>query len=202
MNIWEMNKVILFLALFIPGFIIIKIYDLVFPNSTRDFSKYWFDAVAFGALHYGICYIFMTVTYSQIILTNSIIFIWLILIPTCYPILLYGIVKIGLFQKFFIHPIQRPWDYFFSRNKCYWMLIHLKDGSKIAGKYDKNSFASSYPDAPEILLEEIWVINELDEIIEPIQPRRGAIILGSEIKRVEFYIWDETAKETKEDAEV
>jgi hypothetical protein len=198
MNIWEVDKLQLFLALFIPGFLIIKVYDILFPNSSRDFSKAWFDAVAFSSLHYGVCYIYMTIMgYSQIIPTASIVFIWVIFIPSIYPFLFLGVVKSGLFHRFFIHPIQRPWDFFFSKQKVCWVLVYLKNGIKIAGKYDRNSFVSSYPELPEILIEEVWTINDKDELIEPIQPRRGAIILSSDISRVEFYIWEDTERDEK-----
>lgn len=202
MNIWEKEKILLFLALFIPGFIIIKIHDILFPNSSRDFSKAWFDAVAFSSLHYGVCYAYMTISgYTEIVPTPSLIFIWGILIPCIYPFLFLGIVKVGLFHRFFIHPIQRPWDFFFSEKKKYWLLVHLKNGVKIAGKYDEKSFTSSYPEAPEILIEEIWTINEKDEPIEPAQPKRGAIILGSDISRVEFYIWEDVNNTEKVESE-
>ncbi|WP_312560648.1 DUF6338 family protein [Anaerospora sp.] len=198
MNIWEVDKLQLFLSLFIPGFLIIKVYDILFPNCSRDFSKAWFDAVAFSSLHYGIAYMFVVMMgYSQVVPTASMVFIWIVLLPVVYPVLFLGLVKSGLFHRFFIHPIQRPWDYFFSKGEVYWLLVHLKNGTKIAGKYDRNSFVSSYPELPEILIEEIWVINDKDELVEPIQPKRGAIILNSDISRVEFYIWGDTKKDER-----
>lgn len=87
---------------------------------------------------------------------------------------------------------------FLFRGKEVLAMVHLKNGEKVAGMYDEDSFTSSYPEVPEILIEEVWAINDKDEPIEPIQPRRGVIILGSDISRVEFYIWDESSEKKEE----
>ncbi len=39
MNIWEADKLVLFLIFFIPGFVSIKVYDLLIPGEQRDFQN-------------------------------------------------------------------------------------------------------------------------------------------------------------------
>jgi hypothetical protein len=43
----------LFLMFFIPGFITLKVYDLLVPGEARDFSKSLFDAVAYSSLNFA-----------------------------------------------------------------------------------------------------------------------------------------------------
>ena len=44
----------LFLIFFIPGFITLKVYDLLIPGEPRDFSKSLFDAIAYSSLNFRI----------------------------------------------------------------------------------------------------------------------------------------------------
>jgi hypothetical protein len=44
----------LFLIFFIPGFITLKVYDLLIPGEARDFSKSLFDAVAYSSLNFAV----------------------------------------------------------------------------------------------------------------------------------------------------
>jgi hypothetical protein len=44
----------LFLVFFVPGFLSLKVYDLLVPGERRDFSRAAFDAVAYSALNFGV----------------------------------------------------------------------------------------------------------------------------------------------------
>jgi len=43
MDIWQIDKLVLFLVFFIPGFISIRVYDSLVPSERRDLSKSLFD---------------------------------------------------------------------------------------------------------------------------------------------------------------
>ncbi len=45
------STLLLFLALFIPGFLMLKVYDLRVASERRDFTKAVFDAVVYSALN-------------------------------------------------------------------------------------------------------------------------------------------------------
>lgn len=40
MDIWEVDKLILFIAFVIPGFIALKMYELIFPGEEKDSSAH------------------------------------------------------------------------------------------------------------------------------------------------------------------
>jgi hypothetical protein len=86
-----------------------------------------------------------------------------------------------------VSPIQKPWDYVFRKKKVFWIVIHLKDGRKIGGRYDRNSFSSSYPSKEQIYLEEVWKLDENGRFGEPITRSKGIIVLGEEILAIEFF---------------
>jgi hypothetical protein len=52
--------------------------------------------------------------------------------------------------------IPTSWDYFFSRGRCAWVIATFEDGSQITGFYGPDSFATSYPDPPQLYLEKTY----------------------------------------------
>ena len=54
MDIWEVDKLVLFIAFVIPGFISIKTYQLAFPGIDRATSDQLIDAVAYSSINYAI----------------------------------------------------------------------------------------------------------------------------------------------------
>ena len=45
------------------------------------------------------------------------------------------------------------------------MIIHLKDGRRIGGRFDENSSASSFPAKEQIYIEEVWELDESGKFI-------------------------------------
>ena len=67
------------------------------------------------------------------------------------------------------------------------MIIHLKDGRRIGGRFDENSSASSFPAKEQIYIEEVWELDENGKFIEPIKRSAGIIVLSNEILSVELF---------------
>lgn len=42
-----------------------------------------------------------------------------------------------------IHPVPTAWDYYFSKQEEAWIIVTLKNGKTIYGKFSEHSFASS-----------------------------------------------------------
>ena len=193
MDIWQIDKVSLFLVLFIPGFISTKVYDLLVPSARRDFSKSLLEVIGYSSLnfaalswliiliHSGNFYSRCTVWYF------ALLFLIIFIIPISWPIVFLKLSSWRPIARYVIHPIQKPWDYVFGKREVLWAIVHLKDGRRIGGRFDTGSFASSYPAQEEIYLEEVWRLDEDGKFIEPIERSRGIVILGKEILSVEFF---------------
>ena len=54
MDIWDVNKLILFIAFAVPGFISIKVYELLSPRMAKDSSQQLIDAVAYSSINYAL----------------------------------------------------------------------------------------------------------------------------------------------------
>jgi hypothetical protein len=81
--------------------------------------------------------------------------------------------------------IPRAWDYVFSKDRCYWLKIILKDGSKIGGYYGNKSFTSNYPHKDDLFVEDIWKLDEKETYNE--HDPRGLLVEREEISYIEIY---------------
>ena len=92
-----------------------------------------------------------------------------------------------------VHPMPSAWDYRFSSGRTGHLLVRLKDGTKFAGYCSDRSFMSSDPLERDILIEQIYEIDDDNKWI--IQPGKSALIAGGEISTIEFF------EEAKQDGE-
>ena len=193
MDIWDANKLALFIAFIIPGFISLKTYELLLPAAIRDSDKQLIDAVAYSSVNYALMLgpIFFVETYqvrqlypaAYILFYVSVLFV----APIVWAYVMKRLRSTDFFQRSMPHPIAKPWDYFFSKRNAYWVIVTLKDGKKFAGRYDSESFASSSPAPEQLYLEEAWVLNTEGGFERPRLDSAGILILSSEIIAVEFF---------------
>jgi len=90
-------------------------------------------------------------------------------------------------QRVLPHPTGRAWDFYFGLRKPCWIIVTLKDGKKLGGKFSSSSFASSSPEPQQIYLEENWAINEDGGLERPRNETGGLLILSQEIESIEFF---------------
>ncbi len=106
--------------------------------------------------------------------------------PIGWPFILNRLYKTKIIAKYVISPYQKPWDFIFGKRESYWIIVHLKDGRNIGGKYGVNSFASSAPADEQIFLEEVWQLNSIGKFVKQINNSKGIIIMREEISSIEF----------------
>ena len=183
-NLWF---IILF---FVPGFVSIKVYDLLVPNKDRKFKDFFFDAFVFSAAN-SAAFFWLIEIYKNPV-TNPIAarLSWAFVIfiaPIFWSLLFIKLSKLDFFKNYLRDPISNAWDWHFSKRQKYWVRITLKDDSRIAGFYAENSFASSFPAKEQIFLEDVWTLNDDDGFDEKKEQTAGILISGDEIKTMEFY---------------
>lgn len=167
----------LFLILFIPGFISLKIYDLLIPGERRDFSKSLFDAMAYRALNFAALLWLIGMVRSGGLTRwewYTAMFFLLIAIPALWPVLFLQVRKHPVVAKRMSSPNPRVWDDIFAKRTPYWVIVHLKDQRRIGGLYGGKSLASHSPAPPEIYLEKVWHVDEDGGSPAPPSSRRRA----------------------------
>ena len=193
MNIWQIDKLLLFLIFFIPGFISIKIYSLLVAGEKRDFSKDLLEVVGYSSLNFAaLSWLIVIINSDNFYNQHKFWYLFCIVIiifimPLLWPFIFLKISNWKPIAKYIVHPIQKPWDYIFGKKNSFWIIVHLKDGRKIGGRFDTDSFASSYPAEEQIYLEEVWKLDKEGAFVEPIKRSRGIVIFNKEIIAVEFF---------------
>ncbi|HUG92279.1 MAG TPA: DUF6338 family protein [Planctomycetaceae bacterium] len=84
-----------------------------------------------------------------------------------------------------VHPIARAWDWHFSRQKPYWVVVTLKDGSQVHGLFGTSSFAASDPRQRDLYLEAQFVPLETGDWA-PQEDTAGVLIAADQIAVIEF----------------
>ena len=205
MNIWESDKLIIFIAFVIPGFISLKTYEVIFPGVYKDSSKQIIDAIAYSCINYALLFWFIfSVEQNNVKNNHPILYILfylfvLFVAPILWVLAWKHIRILNIFQKIAPHPTLKPWDFVFSKREPYWIKITLKNGQVIAGKYASKSFASSAPADEQIYLEEVWLLNEKKGFQRPKKRTCGVIVLPQEIAYLELFQYKEGKNEQRKE---
>lgn len=192
MGIWEEDKLVLFIAFVVPGFIAIKAYELLSPSRPVESSKQIIDAISYSCINYALLLwpIYLIEANDVRASHPQLYIVFYVLVFFLVPVLLVvGWKKFReceFLQKFVPHPTQKPWDFVFAQRGTYWIIVTLRNGEQVAGMYGPNSFASSAPADEQIYLEEQWLLNDEGGFDRPAEQTAGIIILSSEIRSVEL----------------
>ena len=192
MDIFDMNKIYIFLLFFVPGFISTKIWNLLVPSEVRKISDYVLETVSYSCINLAVLYWLIKIVINQEFrmehpnLTNFYILAILFILPIIWPILVFRILNLDFLKGRIIHPTPKSWDYFFGLGVPCYVLIHLKNGKLIGGLYGGDSFASSFPNKEDMYLQEVWGVNEKGEFQQKIENTRGLWISKDFFDYIEF----------------
>lgn len=186
----------LVLLLFLPGFISLKVYDLIVPNEKRNFSHDFFEAVSYGTMSL-ILSVFLALLFRHFFhifyVENFKILVFsgvtvVLLIAIILPIVFCVITKSNWWSKskWFVSS-EKTWDWVFSKRQSMWVIIYFNDGRRIGGFFGDNSYASSFPAKEQIYLEEVWNLDAHGEFTTKINQTHGIIIMGSDISSIAFF---------------
>jgi len=205
MDIWEVDKLVLFIAFVVPGFISLKTYALLQPTQVKDTSQQLIDAVAYSSINYALL-IGPIYAMEQLDLKTShpvwyvLFYVAVLLVaPIGWAWAFLWLRKTQLLQRSIVHPTGKPWDFVFNKRIRYWVVATLSDGRKIGGYYGPESFASSNPEPEQIYLQQTWVLNEGCGFERQRENSAGILILAKEIISLElFHVEDPQESENDE----
>lgn len=204
MDIWDVNKLVLFIAFVVPGFISLKMYALLQPTDFKDTSQQLVDAVAYSSINYALLIgPIYAVDYFGLKTSHPTIYVlfWVVVLliaPIAWACIFLRLRKTEFLQRSMPHPTGKPWDFVFRKREPYWVIATLIDGRQVAGLYSSKSFASSSPALEQIYLQETWVLNEDGGLERPRFESAGIIILAKEIATIElFHVRDQEDSENE-----
>jgi len=83
------------------------------------------------------------------------------------------------------------WDRMFENRGSCFVRVRLKDGAWAGGWYGSRSYASSYPQPPEVFLQSAWVMDPDGRFVRPIARSAGLHVRGADIDLLELLLPDE-----------
>lgn len=206
MDLWQADKLILFVLFVVPGFISLKVYELLLPRASKSSSEQLIDAVAYSSINYAVLlapiYIVETsgIRERKPELYVAFYVLALLAAPVCWALLLKWLRTTRLVKRALPHPTAKPWDYIFGSCTPYWIIVSLKDGTKIGGLYGSSSFASSSPAPEQLYLQEAWVLNSDGGFERPRNDTAGVMVLSAEIVTIEFFRFTTGDQNEREEA--
>ena len=169
-----------------PGYLFMRVWRLLVPSKDFKLKDHIPEVIVISVIHFAL----FRLLASQIdkpVTWWILLILFLVPIPVTLAIALKKFRNSKLMQGRILHPVPRAWDYFFGMGKPCFMLIHLKNGDSIGGLYGWKSFASSFPEAEDIYLEEIWEMDERGIFLEKLDGSTGALVNSSNIEYIELY---------------
>ncbi|MFD0024690.1 DUF6338 family protein [Streptomyces sp. NPDC058382] len=78
------------------------------------------------------------------------------------------------------------WDHLFRRSGPCFVRMRLRDGAWVGGWYGRRSYATSYPQEPEIFLESAWLMRADGSFVRPVRDSAGIHIRAADTDVLEL----------------
>jgi Family of unknown function (DUF6338) len=193
-DLFSDEKLLRFFLFFMPGFVSLKFYDWLVPNNPRKFSDAILEVVGYSFFNYAVlCFWWLPLAlntepdhvfdFKVVIQVLAITFIF----PALWPILYVHLSSRRIFNRWFGQPIPSAWDKVFGSGRWFYATVHLKDGRRIGGLFERGSYASAYPDKETLYLQELWLLDQNGAYLKPVPDTAGILILADQIALVELF---------------
>lgn len=191
MEILDQNKILLFIFFVTPGFVFLRLYEIFFP-SEKSASQQVINLVSHSVINYALLSVpivlFLNSIYKDdqfylMLFGSFCIFIF----PALLAIFVKCMRQTQFLQNHMPHPVDSSWNYYFSRREQCYLVVLLKDGSKVAGFFGGNSFASNTPGPIHLYVEKEWLLNDDGSFDREVNGSKGFLLLSTDIIKLEFF---------------
>lgn len=184
------------LALLAPGFIILWVRSRVVEGATLEFTQQLFYFAMVSAAYYGLFGPLFHASWGIALPGSVWSLLFYFLVPLAIAIVVGRITQRGLEYVWteklgmrFSQRIPTAWDYRFgSIDEGTFVLATLKDGTTIAGRMAMGSYAASAKDGRDLYIAELWKAPDKGSSDwTKLEPERGALICGDDIRYIEVF---------------
>ena len=186
------------LAFLVPGFIWSSVISMLVPRKSRAMQIRLLEFLTLSCVNHGIWAwaVFLLVKARAVTTHPGWTALAMFGIMFASPVIL-GLLSgwcrqrdrfawfLGRLGFQTIHAIPTAWDWHFSRQQPYWVLVTLTDGSRVYGIYGKHSFAGDDPAERDLYLEAQFRPTDSGEWA-PIEDTGGVLVKASQISAIEF----------------
>ena len=181
------------LVFVVPGFVAMKAYSLFNPSKRLDWSSAAVEVFCYGSINLAICWPALAwVAGMRAELLSSpwfgaVCLIVLLVSPVLLAVLASRLRRTDWVKRRVTHPLPTAWDYFFEKRQPCWILFTLKNGARFGGFLGKNSFASSYPEPPDLYVEDLWRVDEHGKFGERVEGNLGMFVRYDDCSQMELF---------------
>ncbi|RXE58025.1 DUF6338 family protein [Acetivibrio mesophilus] len=131
MDIFNIDKLSLFLFFFVPGFVSTKVWNLLVPTEKRKITDYMLETISYSCINFAVLSWLINIISNKDFVSNHpvwlklLTFIILFVFPIIWPMLIKFILSWDFFKGHIVHPTPRAWDRFFGLGHPCFVLIHL-----------------------------------------------------------------------------
>ena len=189
----ELDSLVLFVLLIVPGLISMFAYRFLMPARDIEWKTALVEALFYGVLNFGICLPIIIPIHQAgfpashltwyVILMVAV----LVLLPLLWSCLLCCLFRWKRLMKRLQLPFPTAWDFFFHKRESCFILIHLKNGKMIGGYFGGDSYATSFPRHGDIYLQQVCKVDELGRFEKLVEDTKGLLISRDTCDYVEMF---------------
>jgi hypothetical protein len=193
------NSFLLFVLLFVPGFVSVKAYMLHVPTTEKKTSDMVIDIVVFSLFNDVVWYVALALLtaarvlpsrvsdYSltaMILLPIAALLVTPVLWTVAYISLRNALTRTGLVMG----AQPTAWDKVFTRKDKVRIVARMSDGRLIGGIWENPSYASGYPADPQLYLPKVWTVgSDGATLLAEVKGSKGVLLFGKDIVSIELY---------------
>jgi hypothetical protein len=182
---WSKLAIVALFAL--PGFISLRVWAQIVPSSERPLKDEIGEALGFGILNAMICApLFVLAAPQTAAGTYGLAALTLVGLPAVWPFILRWFMSFLRQFNVLLVGSKSAWDDVFLRGDPYFVIVHLKDGSRAGGFYGSKSFAGLHPISGHLYLEELWYLDKRGKFISKVPGTKGLVLRPDDYKYVEL----------------
>ena len=181
-------------ALFLPGFVSIKIDRLIHPGREIGAAEMAIETLGYSLLNAGALSWAILLASNQIqkadpnyVALAGLAFLICLVGPIAWPVAFRFVQRFGADRHWVVGPHRFAWDKFFSRNEPCWVIVHLKGGALVGGYFGPSSYATVEPESGHIYLEELWQVSASGRITQQIVDSKGALFRPGDYDWIELF---------------
>jgi Family of unknown function (DUF6338) len=164
------------------------VWTQIVPSPERPLKDVIGEVIAFGVLNAAVVAPFIALLWYPKDQTSTYLafVLGLVAMPTVWPFVLRGIVKVLRQADILLIPERTAWDFAFLKGDPYYVIVHLKDGRRLGGYFGRSSFAGLYPDSGHLYLQEVWSLDAQGAFVAVVPDTKGIILKPDDYHFVEL----------------
>jgi hypothetical protein len=181
-------------ALFLPGFVSLKVDRLIQPASPTSVGEMVIEAFAYSLINAGLLSwaVFrasaeLSETPPDYVHAATYAALICVIGPAAWPIVFRFVQRSAARRGWVLGQDRYAFDYAFRGPRTRWVIVHLNDGRLVGGYFGLKSYATTEPQSGHIYLEELWQLDDAGRFVAVIPGSRGAIFRPTDYVWVEMF---------------